>query len=349
MNTAHNRWRTGVPVTLLPFILIAALLHAQAPNQPATSQSKSAAAGQKMTVEGVIVKRDADSLTLRDARGSNIVVALIDSTRVKEKKSNPFRRSRNYALTQLLRGLSVEVTGRQNSGGQLVADEVKLKDNDLRLASSVETRVDPIETRLAEVETKLVQTEQNAQRLSGQVEEVSAVAKAARSAAKAAQDTGDAANAAAKDAAREGIEAARSTARAADARISSLDDFDVKSTTTVRFQLSSAVLSKEAKAQLDTLAGAAKNEKGFMIEVTGYASSEGDAAANERLSERRADAVVRYLTENCSIPLRRLVTPFGFGAKQPVADNSTLDGRKQNRRVEVKILVNKGLTGQIAK
>ena len=77
--------------------------------------------------------------------------------------------------------------------------------------------------------------------------------------------------------------------------------------------------------------------------------SEGDAAANERLSERRADAVVRYLTENCSIPLRRLVTPFGFGAKQPVADNSTLDGRKQNRRVEVKILVNKGLTGQIAK
>ena len=199
------------------------------------------------------------------------------------------------------------------------------------------------------METKLVQSEQNAQRLSGQVEEVTSIAKAARSAAKAAQDTGDAAKQAAADAAREGTEAARATGRAANERISSLDDYDVKSTTAVRFALGSATLTKEAQGQLDTLAAAAKNEKGYMIEVTGFASSEGDAAANERLSERRADAVVRYLTENHAIPLRRLVTPFGFGAKQPVADNATLDGRKQNRRVEVKILVNKGLVGQTIK
>jgi OOP family OmpA-OmpF porin len=86
-----------------------------------------------------------------------------------------------------------------------------------------------------------------------------------------------------------------------------------------------------------------------MIEVAGFASSEGDAAANERLSQRRADAVVRYLTENHAIPLRRLITPYGFGAKQPIADNSSIEGRKQNRRVEVKILANKGLTSPIAK
>lgn len=331
------------------FVSLTPLLFAQGLNQQAAPQSKQVSSGPKMTVEGVIVKRDADTITVRDAHGTNTIVTLTNSTEVKEKKSNPFRSARNYAVTQLLRGLSVEVTGRQYTAGQLVADEVKIKDDDLRLASSVETCVDPIETRLKEVETRLVQSEQNAQRLSGQVDEVSTIAKAARTAAKAAQDTGDAANAAAKEAERAGIEAANSTARAADARISSLDDFDVKSTTVINFGFGSAVLTKEAKAQLDTLAEATRTEKGFMIEVAGFASSDGDAAVNERLSQSRADSVLRYLSENHQIPLRRLVTPFGFGAKQPVADNSTLEGRKQNRRVEVKILVNKGLTGQIAK
>jgi len=308
-----------------------------------------AAKPQKITLEGVILKRDADTLTVRDALGKNVTVGLSNSTLVKEKKSNPFRGARNYAMTQLVRGLNVEVIGRENSAGQLVADEIKLKDNDLRVASSVETRVDPIETKLVEVEAKLVQSEQNAKRMSGQIDEVSTIAKAARSAAKAAQDTGDQANVAAKDAARQGIDAANATGRAANERISALDDFDVKGTATVQFTLGSAVLTKEAQSQLDTLAASAKNEKGYMLEITGFASSEGDPVLNERLSQNRADAVVRYLTENHAVPLRRLVTPFGFGAKNPVADNSTIEGRKQNRRVEVKLLVNKALGTQIGK
>jgi outer membrane protein OmpA-like peptidoglycan-associated protein len=348
MNNNPNRWFLRLPALLLP-VLLASILHAQGSNQQTKPAAPAAASGQKMTVAGIIVKRDADTLTVRDAQGSNIVVTLTNNTAVKEKKSNPFRGARNYATTQLMRGLNIEVTGKSDAAGKMVADEIKIKDADFRMASSVETRVDPIEDRLSDVETKLGQSEQNAQRLSGQVEEVSSIAKAARSAAKAAQDTGDAAKQAALDAAREGAEAAKATGRAANERISSLDDYDVKSTTAVRFALGSATLTKEAKAELDTLAAAAKNEKGYMIEVIGFASSEGDAAANERLSERRADAVVRYLTENHAIPLRRLVTPFGFGAKQPAADNATLDGRKQNRRVEVKILVNKGLVGQTIK
>jgi outer membrane protein OmpA-like peptidoglycan-associated protein len=338
------------PAILLPLFLVS-FLQAQSTSQKQSTQppAQPAATGQKIALEGVIVKRDADTLTVRDTRGVNIIVTLANSTQVKEKKSNPFRSGRKYATTQLMRGLNIEVKGKQDAAGKLVADEIKIKDTDFRMASSMETRVDPIENRLTEVETKLVQSEQNAQRLSGQVEEVSSIAKAARSAAKAAQDTGDAAKLAASDAARQGVEAAQSTARAANERISSLDDFDVKSTTSVRFALGSSALTKEAKSELDALAAAAKNEKGYMIEITGFASAEGDAAANERLSERRADVVVRYLTENHAIPLRRLVTPFGFGAKQPVADNSTPDGRKQNRRVEVKVLVNKGLVGQTIK
>jgi OOP family OmpA-OmpF porin len=61
------------------------------------------------------------------------------------------------------------------------------------------------------------------------------------------------------------------------------------------------------------------------------------------LSSRRADTVIRYLIENHNIPLRRIVTPYGYGESNPVAENATRDGRAQNRRVEVKLLVNKGL------
>ena len=76
--------------------------------------------------------------------------------------------------------------------------------------------------------------------------------------------------------------------------------------------------------------------------MTGYASSDGDEAFNRRLSQKRADAVIQYLAENYSIPLRRFVVPMGYGEKNPVADNSTSAGRKENRRVEVRILSQQG-------
>ena len=77
---------------------------------------------------------------------------------------------------------------------------------------------------------------------------------------------------------------------------------------------------------------------------TGFADSTGNTARNRALSQRRADAVISYLVENHQIPLRRIVTPYGFGESNPVADNKTREGRAENRRVEVKVLVNKGLT-----
>jgi outer membrane protein OmpA-like peptidoglycan-associated protein len=81
-----------------------------------------------------------------------------------------------------------------------------------------------------------------------------------------------------------------------------------------------------------------------VIEITGFASSEGGVEFNKKLSQQRADAVVRYLADNHMIPLRRIITPHGYGTLNPVAENTTREGREQNRRVEVKILVNKGLT-----
>ena len=99
--------------------------------------------------------------------------------------------------------------------------------------------------------------------------------------------------------------------------------------------------------QLDEVATAAMTLRGYVIEVTGFASSDGNAAANKRLSERRAQAVIDYLVTTHNIPLRRIGTSYGFGEAQAVADNSTREGRAQNRRVEVKLMVSRGLNQNV--
>ncbi|MCG3162976.1 MAG: hypothetical protein JMDDDDMK_04345 [Acidobacteria bacterium] len=290
-------------------------------------------AGQKQKVRGVIIKRDADNFILRDATGGDIQVNLTNVTKVEEKKSNPFRRARNYGTTSLLRGLSVEIEGHGDGSGALVADKIKTRDYELVAAQTTNSLVVPVEGRVGEAENRLSQAEANAQRLSGQLDELTAISNAARGGAKAAQDTADMAVA--------GVEA---TNKRIDTIVSSLDDYDAKRGITVNFKAGSYKLSPESMASLDEIAAQAKTEKAYVIEITGFASAEGKAEFNKKLSQQRADAVVRYLADNHMIPLRRIITPHGYGTLNPVADNETREGREQNRRVEVKILVNKGMT-----
>jgi outer membrane protein OmpA-like peptidoglycan-associated protein len=87
--------------------------------------------------------------------------------------------------------------------------------------------------------------------------------------------------------------------------------------------------------------------KGFTIEITGFASSDGSTAKNKVLSQKRSQAVIDYLVETHNIPLRRIGTSYGFGELQAVADNATKEGREQNRRVEVKLLVSRGLNQNV--
>ncbi|HZS10264.1 MAG TPA: OmpA family protein [Blastocatellia bacterium] len=315
---------------LLLVIVVALALAVPALAQDSTGNTRSSRVvkGQKQKISGVIIKRDADSFILRDQTGVDTTVMITSATKAVERKSNPFRGAKNYGLTQLVRGLEVEVEG-ISDGSRLTADRIKFRDEDFRVARSIETRVTPVEGRVGDAEGRLTQAEQNAQRLSGQLEELAAVANTAKGGARAAQETADAA-----------IAGVNSTNQ----RISSIDEYEPAKTTSVNFKVNSAVLSPEAKIALDEIAGAAKTQKAFVIEVMGFASADGDADKNRALSQKRADAVVRYLAENHMIPLRRIVTPFGYGAANPVADNSSKEGREQNRRVEVRILVSKGLT-----
>ena len=119
-------------------------------------------------------------------------------------------------------------------------------------------------------------------------------------------------------------------------RVENMDNFKLASTETVLFGLGKSELSEEAKAQLDAFAAKVAPMKHYIIDVQGFTDSSGAPAANIELSRRRAAAVVRYLTLDKKIPLFRVNT-MGYGTASPAADNKTRDGRKQNRRVEVKL------------
>jgi outer membrane protein OmpA-like peptidoglycan-associated protein len=294
------------------------------------SSTASVASGQKMKLKGVVTRRDADTFVVQDQTGNSYTVLLNDRTSVKTK-GGFMSGGTKYGVTTILRGLNLEVEGR-GDGTNLVAEKIRFKEGDLRTARTVEANVTPVENRVGAAEGRIGQVEQNAQRLSGQLDELAAVSNAARGGAKAAQETAD---------------MAVSGVNATNERISALDDYQVQNNTSILFRVGSAVLSADSKSKLDQIAQQALNAKGYVLEVSGFASADGSTEANRRLSQRRADAVIRYLVENHNIPLRRIVTPYGYGELQPAADNTTREGREQNRRVEVKVLVNRGLTQSV--
>jgi len=293
----------------------------QGPGAQNNAPVRTVASGEKVKLRGTIVDRDADTFVVRDDQGNETTVLLTDRADVKSN-GGFLRRGQNYDVTNLLRGLVVQVEGRGNTAGQLEASKIRFDKNDLKVARSIETRVTPVEGRLTTVEA------QN-RTLSGQVDELNEVSKTMRT------DI---------DQNNQNILATDTRVTATNDRISALDDYDVADQATVLFKVNSAVLTPEAKTSLDELAQKALSTKGFVIEVAGFTDTTGSTQKNRLLSQRRADAVVQYLQENYDIPLRRMITPFGYGEAKAAADNTTREGREQNRRVEVKILTSRGIT-----
>lgn len=126
------------------------------------------------------------------------------------------------------------------------------------------------------------------------------------------------------------------------ARVTNLDNYEEKIALVVNFNTNSAQLGEGAEGVLNDMVNRIGSAKGYVIEVKGYADTTGTAAHNLQLSEARAVAVVRYLTEHKNIPLRRVLNPTGYGSSAAIASNATPDGRAMNRRATVRVLVNKG-------
>jgi outer membrane protein OmpA-like peptidoglycan-associated protein len=156
----------------------------------------------------------------------------------------------------------------------------------------------------------------------------------------AAQTAQTAANAAGQQAqtANQGVQQANNRINTVETRLNSLNDnYTSSQMETVTFKLNSAVLSDDAKSTLDKVAGGFGGAAtGYMIELQGFTDSTGSENYNIGLSQRRVEAVQRYLVSK-SIPLYR-ISVVGLGEDKPVADNKTRAGRDQNRRVEIQVL-----------
>jgi outer membrane protein OmpA-like peptidoglycan-associated protein len=315
-------------MTLAFFFVLACMLGGVTASDTRAQQPalRSVPEGQKVSkFKGVVSKRDPDSFLMGDTMsGEQTVVLLTPSTEVKSHKRGMFRGSKEYGQTYILRGLRLEVDGVGNSQGQIVADKIRFDEQDLRTAQALKSTLDPIE---AEAREKLRQQQEEQERLAGQIAETQAIAQQAKDDAAKAQATADMAN----------------------NRINGLGDFDPIKTITVNFKSGSAVLGPQAKATIDEAAKWVKtqNTKGWVMAVIGFADTTGNTARNRDLSERRANAVIYYIVTKYKMPLNRLVQPFGYGQLEPVAENKTAAGRAKNRRVEIRLMVNKGIANTV--
>ncbi len=288
--------------------------------------------GEKKKVQGIVIRRNDGLFTVRDIKAVSTDVVLTPTIEVRTHKYGMFRGGTSYEPSFILRGLRLQVEGVGNAEGQLVAKLVKFDERDLRMAEALQATVDPVEQLAESNEKRITIAEQNDAKMAGQIEENTALASAAQASATRARVTSD---------------SALKSATVANNRISELDAYDEVKVFTVYFDSGSAVLSSAARASMDSAAAWANNQntKGWRIEVVGFADSNGQADYNLQLSERRSNAVIGYLVTNHSLPLQRLVQPFGFGSENPTANNDTRDGRAKNRRVEIRVLVNKGIAG----
>jgi outer membrane protein OmpA-like peptidoglycan-associated protein len=121
--------------------------------------------------------------------------------------------------------------------------------------------------------------------------------------------------------------------------VANLDSYKPLSDVSVTFGFDKSVLTAADREQLDQVASGLTNARGYILEITGGTDSVGDAEYNYKLSQKRADAVVQYLSTKYNIAPHRFYL-IGIGKDDAVADNKTAAGRAQNRRVEVKLMSN---------
>ena len=264
--------------------------------------------------KGLIVGRTGDAIILKTADQTKLNIALTDNTKVLQPKGLGLRK-KGMSAAALIPGLRVSVSGHFEAN-QLVADKITFSKDDLQTAQQIEAGLAPTQEAVQE----------NKGNIQANKEQI------------AANQQNIEANAQATAANREDIEATNK-------RFSELTDYDTKDTLNVYFASGSTALSAADKQKVMDLAHSAVNLTGYIIQVKGYADSSGNPTMNQKLSMERAQNVVAYLIQDCSVPVRHVIAPGAMGETAPVGSNETASGRAENRRVELKVLVNKGVAG----
>jgi outer membrane protein OmpA-like peptidoglycan-associated protein len=230
----------------------------------------------------------------------------------------------------LIPGLKVDIDGQPDEQGRVVAKTITVDGDDLEAAEMIQSGLHPTAEQVAanvqKLEAHSGQLDAHNMQLASQKENI---------------ETNEQNIAAHKQQLAANLKDISENTQ----RFSALSEYDVKHQATVKFKVGSSKISPEDQEQLKQLAQAATGLSGYIVEVMGYADSTGDAAMNTKLSEDRAKAVITYLVQQGNIPVRHIVAPGAMGEYGAAAPNETKAGRAENRRVELKVLVNKGITG----
>ncbi|MCU1247973.1 MAG: OmpA family protein [Edaphobacter sp.] len=280
------------------------------------------AAQEAVKVEGLIKGRSGNLVILQTRDNPDLVVELTEGTDVGQLQGALKARNKKMSMAALIPGLSIKVEGNYRDG-QLIAQKVRFKGNDLKQAEAIEAGMH---------ETKL-QAQQNQEELEKHKAELDAQKQALKQ-----QEAKVAANQAA-------IAANKANIDAAVARFGQLDDYYILDEVTVYFANGKVKVDPKYPPQLLALAEKAKTINGYMIEVKGYASSTGNTASNQKLSENRASNVTNILLQQGKTPLTRMLAPGAMGESEQVGNAKTPEGEAENRRVVVRVLQNKAIAG----
>jgi OmpA-OmpF porin, OOP family len=230
----------------------------------------------------------------------------------------------------LIPGLKVDIDGTSDDQGRIVAKTVTVDGDDLEAAEMIQSGLHPT---AEQVEANVQRLEAHSGQLAGHDVQLASHKENIES-----NQQNIAAN-------RQRIEQNIRDIEENTKRFTALSEYDVKGEATVKFSSGSAKISASDQDTLKSLAQTASGLSGYIVEVTGYADATGSASMNTKLSEDRAKAVITLLVQQGNIPVRHIVAPGAMGEYGAKAPNETKAGRAENRRVEVKVLVNKGLTG----
>ena len=286
-------------------------------------------AGEKAEVKGMITARTGETLIVKGDAGTTTVV-LTDDTTTKDNKGLFGLDRQQMSNVVLIPGLKVDVDGSSDDQGRVVAKTITVDGDDLETAEMIQSGLHPT----AE------QVQKNVQAIAANQQDI-----AAHQEQLAAQKESIEANQQSIAANRQRIQENTRDIEANTNRFMALSEYDVKAQATVNFDVGSSKIAAKDQIELKELANTATRLKGYIIEVTGYADSSGSAAMNTTLSENRAKAVITYLIQQGEVPVRHIVAPGAMGEYGAAAPNETKAGRAENRRVEVKVLVNKGIAG----
>ena len=280
-------------------------------------------------VKGMIISRTGETLIVKSARG-NVTVVLTDSTTTKDDRGLFGLEKQQMSDVVLIPGLKVDVEGTSEDTGRIVAKTITVDGDDLETAEMVQSGLHPTAEQVAaNVQTLAAHRGQ----LATHNEQLAAHK----------ESIGD--NRQNISANKQQIQENIKDIEEHTNRFTALSEYEVKGEATAKFDVGSTKISAQDQEELKKLAQTATGLTGYIIEVTGYADSRGSAAMNTKLSENRSKAVITFLMQQGNVPVRHIVAPGAMGEYGSAAPNETKAGRSENRRVVVKVLVNKGIVG----